>query len=211
MKTSAQRGSQACERSRVSGSFAVRRDRLFLRSGARRAANCGNAWFRGPSISGRAAQRFHARAASPPVRTRRLTFLKAGRGHTTSSSSAITIAKMDQRSCSITYQPRNCVDVLPLSCASKKDLTKMERGWLVPYRTLALDLCPQSIGRAPRLLASPVPGPARSQQAAKLHWHSAALTGREHSYVPFVAWRSSCGASCPKAPIARIAVDRYCA
>ena len=81
---------------------------------------------------------------------RRLTFLKAGRGHTTSSSSAIAIAKMDQRSCSITYQPRNCVDVLPLSCASKKDLTKME-GWLVPYRTLALDLCPQSIGRAPRL------------------------------------------------------------
>ena len=26
----------------------------------------------------------------------------------------------------------------------------------MPYRTLALDLCPQSIGRAPRLLASPV-------------------------------------------------------
>jgi hypothetical protein len=62
---------------------------------------------------------------------RRLTFLKAGRGHTTSSSSAIAIAKMDQRSCSITYQLRNCVDVLPLSCASKKDLTKME-SWLVP-------------------------------------------------------------------------------
>ena len=68
------------------------------------------------------------RARRPPLRTRRLTFLKAGRGHTTSSSSAITIAKMDQRSCSITYQPRNCVDVHPLSCASKKDLTKMEAG-----------------------------------------------------------------------------------
>ena len=68
-------------------------ERLFLRSGARRAANCGNAWFRGPRISGRDAQRFHACAALPPNRTRRLTFLKAGRGHTTSSSSAITIAK----------------------------------------------------------------------------------------------------------------------
>ena len=123
----------------------------FLRADGSRAANRGDAWFRGPRISGRDAQRFHACASLPPVRTRRLTFLKAGRGHTTSSSSAIAIAKMDQRSCSITYQPRNCVDVLPLSCASKKDLTKMERGWLVPYRTLALDLCPQSIGRAPRL------------------------------------------------------------
>ena len=137
---------------RLAGLRMVECDRLFLRSGARRAADCGNAWFRCPSISGRDAQSFHACAASPPVRTRRLTFLKAGRGHTTSSSSAITIAKMDQRSCSITYQPRNCVDVHPLSCASKKDLTKMEAGgWLVPCRTLALELCPQSIGRAPRL------------------------------------------------------------
>ena len=70
------------------------------------------------------------RAARRPVVywRRRLTFLKAGRGHTTSSSSAIAIAKMDQRSYSITYQPRNCVDVLPLSCASKKDLTKMGSG-----------------------------------------------------------------------------------
>ena len=93
----------------------------FLRADGSRAANRGDAWFRGPRISGRDAQRFHACAASPPVRTRRLTFLKAGRGHTTSSSSAITIAKMDQRSCSITYQPRNCVDVLPLSCASRLD------------------------------------------------------------------------------------------
>ena len=111
---------------RLAGLRMVVCDRLFLRSGARRAANCGKVWFRGSLISGREAQRFHACAALPPVRTRRLTFLKAGRGHTTSSSSAITIAKMDQRSCSITYPPRNCVDVLPLSCASKKDLTKME-------------------------------------------------------------------------------------
>ena len=123
----------------------------FLRSDGSRAANAEMRGFvvRASLVEPRGV--FHARAASPHNRTRRLTFLNAGSGHTTSSSSAITIAKMDQRSCSITYQPRNCVDVLPLSCASKKDLTKMERGWLVPYRTLALDLCPQSIGRAPRL------------------------------------------------------------
>ena len=115
---------------------------------------------------------------------RRLTFLKAGRGHTTSSSSAIAIAKMDQRSCSITYQPRNCVDVLPLSCASKKDLTKME-SWLVPYRTLALDLCPQSIGRAPRL-HSAAGARLDPHDLSRLRSYTGTLPikhAREHSYM----------------------------
>ena len=65
------------------------------------------------------------RARRPPLRTRRLTFLKAGRGHTTSSSSAITIAKMDQRSCSINYQPRKCVHNLAVSTASRRLWHKM--------------------------------------------------------------------------------------
>ena len=42
---------------------------------------------------------------------RRLTFLKAGRGQTTSSSSAILLKKIRttaMRSCSRTSQPRNC-------------------------------------------------------------------------------------------------------
>ena len=77
---------------RLAGLRMVVCDRLFLRSGARRAANCGNAWFRGPRISGRDAQHFQACAASPPERTRRLTFLKAGRGHTTSASSSAIAA-----------------------------------------------------------------------------------------------------------------------
>ena len=55
---------------------------------------------------------------------RRLTFLKAGRGHTTSSSSAIlqkiccTTAK---RSCSSTNQPRNGVDEVALAAAEEFD------------------------------------------------------------------------------------------
>ena len=177
MKTSAQRGSQACGWACVIGSFAVRREACSeLRKGL--VSRFTHLWPR------RAA--FSCVRGVPPVRTRRLTFLKAGRGHTTSSSSAITIAKMDQRSCSITYQPRNCVDVLPLSCASKKDLTKME-GWLVPYRTLALDLCPQSIGRAPRL---PSAAGARLDPHDLSRLRMRSYTGtlpikhaREHSYM----------------------------
>ena len=53
-----------------------------------------------------------ARAASRCVKwRRRLTFLKAGRGQTTSSSSAILLKKIRttaMRSCSRTSQPRNC-------------------------------------------------------------------------------------------------------
>ena len=55
-------------------------------------------------------------------------------------------------------------------------------GWrdrLVPCRTLALELCPQSIGRSPRLHSARQLSvrPARYSAvcaAAKLHWHSAA-------------------------------------
>ena len=99
---------------RLAGLRMVECDRLFLRSGARRAANCGKVWFRGSLISGRDAQRFHACAALPPVRTRRLTFLRAGRGHTTSASSSAIICNSDRttarRSCSRTSQPRNGVE-----------------------------------------------------------------------------------------------------
>ena len=58
---------------------------------------------------------------------RRLTFLKAGRGHTTSSSSAIVQSdcKMDQRSYSINYQPRKCVHNLAVSTASRRLWHKM--------------------------------------------------------------------------------------
>ena len=43
---------------RLAGLRTVARERLFLRSGARRAANCGKVWFRGSLISGREAQHF---------------------------------------------------------------------------------------------------------------------------------------------------------
>ena len=60
----------------------------FLRADGSRAANRGDAWFHSPRVSVRIAQRIHTCAASLD-RTRRRTFLRAGRGQTTSSSSAI--------------------------------------------------------------------------------------------------------------------------
>ena len=67
----------------------------FLRADGSRAANRGDAWFHSPRISIRIAQRINTCAASLN-RTRRLTFLRAGSGQTTSSSSAIAL-KCPQR------------------------------------------------------------------------------------------------------------------
>ena len=70
---------------------------------------------------------------------RRLTFLKAGRGHTTSSSSAIAIAKNGPAKLfnhlSATKLRRRAPPVLREQEGLDKD-----GKWLVPYRTLALDL-----------------------------------------------------------------------
>ena len=173
MKTSAQRGSQACGRSRVSGSF--------LRSGARRAADCGNAWFRGSLISGRDAQRFHACAALPPR-----------------PDAAPDLPQSWERAhhFGVVVRHYDCKN-RPAKLFNHLSATKLRRrappvlreqgldkdgGWrdrLVPCRTLALELCPQSIGRSPRLHSARQLSvrPARYSAvcaAAKLHWHSAA-------------------------------------
>ena len=101
----------------------------FLRADGSRAANRGDAWFHSPRVSVRIAQRIHTCAASLD-RTRRRTFLRAGRGQTTSSSSAIALkcrsdCTTDQGSYSINYQPRKCVHNLAVSTASRRLWHKM--------------------------------------------------------------------------------------
>ena len=192
-------------------------DRLFLRSGARRAANCGKVWFRGSLISGRDAQRFHACAASPPVRTRRLTFLKAGRGHTTSSSSAIaaaTTALFDVRK-----QLNRSLCSGESTSTARRSTPRMSprRACLMPsllvsYRPLA---------DSSKSVHDPLPGPQKHSHPPAADPHSLRAgcevtlalcrinTLREHSYVPFVAWCSSQCRQLSKGTHNRHRHDRY--
>ena len=85
----------------------------------------------------------------------------------------------------------------------------MERGWLVPYRTLALDLCPQSIGRAPRLPSAagarldPHDLSTRRRSRLRSYTGSANKTRSESTHICAIRWRNFDYASCPNAPIAR--------
>ena len=74
----------------------------------------------------------------------------------------------------------------------------------MPNRTLALELCPQYIGRAPQLHCARRCA-ARDPHDLQLRSYTGTLPHnrlREHSYVPFVARRSSHAASYPDAAIA---------
>ena len=155
MKTSAQRGSQACGRSCVSGPFAVRRDRLFLRSGARRAANCERSGFAVHSSLARYAQHLHTYAASPcpdaapdlPQSWERAHYFVVVRHYDCKNGPAKLFNHL-----SATKLRRRAPPVLREQEGLDKD--GGWKGWLVPCRTLALELCPQSLSSITLLMES---------------------------------------------------------
>ena len=179
MKTSAQRGSQACGWSRVIGSFCGRaRSALFAvrREACSKLRKCVVSWSE-HLWSSRAA--FSCARGGPPCPDaapdlpqswERAHYFVVVRHYDCKNGPAKLFNHL-----SATKLRRRAPPVLRDQEGLDKD--GAWRGWLVPCRTLALELSPQSIGRSPRLHSARQSRvqPARSPQlSAKLHWHSAA-------------------------------------